>query len=677
MLLPRERRVAALALATLGELALPKLRELLASSRTRPTARILVRRLPLAVLERLWLGPEARPPAAAYAMLGRALARHPVEGLASVQGLAARPGALGRTLVLHALAARGGKARALIESLLEAGAGVRVSERVAWLRAVARAAPEHSSDLLIEALDDADPAIRLCAEAELVRMGQQVVQKLRRCIEQSPSRRLARVVRERPVGESVEVSLARAAEAKQSARLHAARALARLPGAVQAVRPWLRLGDQELRACALFVLGSLGSAAQSEAERVAAFVSAEDAGLARLAIWAMGELGLAEQALLDCLRPSLQSPSPLLRAAAVEAISRSAGAAVRSLLAGALVDDDDRVVAAAMKGLARVAPGDSRLPAAIVRRLSSEGSALRPSVRRVFARQSDVALEPYLRYFREGDEAERLGALRAVEIAVDLDPGKIGELVDFLKAAKEPSREAVLGIVLRMGPRAVPAIRELRSLLAERGAPRLDALRAIAAIGPAAAPLRPDVERHLAGADPETSRAIKKALARLDPYEGRRAVVATAIASAAPAARVAAIRRVGELGDSSFESEIVAALADDLPMIRLAACDALARLRPKAAASARALIECFRDPIPAVRIRASFALSRMRSAALPSLIAALDEDELEVRRFATITLERLGSAASEAREKLEAMLFDPDESLRQSANLALDAIGER
>ena len=675
--LQKHRREAAIAVASLRQRALPLLRELLASSRTRPTARIVVRRLDLDVLERLWAGPEARPPAAANTLLGRALARHPVETLDSVARLAAEPGSPGRVLVLHALAARGTKAASLAPILHKAGPGEGVPERIAWLRAVARCDPKAATSALVEALDAADPAVRLCAESELVRSGQSVVPALKQRIETEQGRRLLRVARERAVGESVAVSMARAVEARRSACLHAARALARLPGAKAVVAPWLHDGDLELRATALFVLGSLGSSAQDQASRIETIAREEDEGVARLAIWALGELGLADAVAVEVLGPSLRSDSAIRRAAAVAALGRSRGSAVRGRLADALRDADDRVVAAAILAMARVAPRDSRLPETIVRRLASEESAIRPAVRRVFARSHEGLLEPYIAYVRDGDDARRLGALRALSIAVDLDPRRARRLVVLLGEPNDAPRQRVLPILTRLGPRCVTALEELRPLLESKPQVVAAAAQVIAAIGPAARSLRSDLETSLENAGAGSARALRAALARVDPYGGQRAQVEAAIREGEPGARAAAMRRVGKLADPSFEALLVKCLADERPLIRITACDALARLRPRGAQSALALVDCFRDPLPAVRIRASLALSRMRADAIPALLAALAEDELEVRRFATITLERLGAYAAPARERLQAMLLDPDEELRQSANLALDAIGDR
>jgi HEAT repeat protein len=123
-------------------------------------------------------------------------------------------------------------------------------------------------------------------------------------------------------------------------------------------------------------------------------------------------------------------------------------------------------------------------------------------------------------------------------------------------------------------------------------------------------------------------------------------------------------------------TELVPALDDPDPDIRLAAVISLAMQAEQAKPAVAKLLERLRDEHPLVRQAAADTLGTLQAVeAVEPLIALLHDGSVDVRRSAALALGKIGPAASRASEALAKALMDSDEDVRWAATLALGQIG--
>jgi HEAT repeat protein len=89
----------------------------------------------------------------------------------------------------------------------------------------------------------------------------------------------------------------------------------------------------------------------------------------------------------------------------------------------------------------------------------------------------------------------------------------------------------------------------------------------------------------------------------------------------------------------------------------------------------RPLVEALKNRDPRIRREAAEALGEKKRAALPALSKALNDEDVEVRRVAASSLERIGQEAAPAVPALTKALRDVDGQVRQNATSALSIIG--
>jgi HEAT repeat protein len=137
----------------------------------------------------------------------------------------------------------------------------------------------------------------------------------------------------------------------------------------------------------------------------------------------------------------------------------------------------------------------------------------------------------------------------------------------------------------------------------------------------------------------------------------------------------AALAAVGP-ADVPLVPRLVAQLGDSNPMIRQAAAEALGRIGTAAASARPALLLCLKsDPFSQVRSSAASSLGWLGPApeVIAPLVAALEDDDPEVRRYAAHSLSLLAQLAGPAIPKLIDRLDDPH--MGYMAARALGAIG--
>jgi HEAT repeat protein len=110
------------------------------------------------------------------------------------------------------------------------------------------------------------------------------------------------------------------------------------------------------------------------------------------------------------------------------------------------------------------------------------------------------------------------------------------------------------------------------------------------------------------------------------------------------AVQAAAARAVGHTGDLAAVAvpELTGLLASSDPFCRLEAVDALGRIGADAAPAATAMCSLLRDPDLKIRRLAARHLGQTRAVtAIPALLAALQDDDREVRLNAGFSLRKI------------------------------------
>jgi HEAT repeat protein len=116
-----------------------------------------------------------------------------------------------------------------------------------------------------------------------------------------------------------------------------------------------------------------------------------------------------------------------------------------------------------------------------------------------------------------------------------------------------------------------------------------------------------------------------------------------------PTVQAAAARAIGHTGDLGVVAvpDLANLLHSADPLCRLEAVDALGRIGAEAAPAAPAMCSLLQDPDLKIRRLAAQQLGRTRApAAIPSLLAALHDDDREVRLNAGFSLRRIDPAVA-------------------------------
>jgi HEAT repeat protein len=303
-------------------------------------------------------------------------------------------------------------------------------------------------------------------------------------------------------------------------------------------------------------------------------------------------------------------------------------------------------------------------------------------------------------------------SVRVLGLAGDATPDELlPAIVAALRSADPRTHRRAAWTLVRLGPRAVPA---LGALLADRASSVEDRCRALAVVALLAARAQPVAERVLAlleGGEAELAPWAAQALGRMGlsgDIASRAAAALTGLCERAPRpARIAALEALGGMpaaatGALPLLTRSLAVTDED---VRLVATVALGRIA--APASLEPLAQRLHDPSPRVRRAAAAALVAFGERAVPCLLATLEPLATEtqdavvdalvrigtacvpglakkalagdphVRRGAILGLGRLCGAAPEALATLAKLLGGDDESMRRCAISALGGAGSR
>jgi HEAT repeat protein len=170
-----------------------------------------------------------------------------------------------------------------------------------------------------------------------------------------------------------------------------------------------------------------------------------------------------------------------------------------------------------------------------------------------------------------------------------------------------------------------------------------------------------------AGKDWRVRALAARFLARREGPRQRRGPLTRALSDPHPFVREEA---AFALGADTAVTPLKGALADPFPGVRLAAVKALGLVRGEAAV--RALGRALRDPDPGVAWTAAAVLGTFRAEGMADTLGAALKDRTLAPRVRRRLVEALEAARGEGTaSRLEAVLGDPEDSVRASAALAL------
>lgn len=119
-----------------------------------------------------------------------------------------------------------------------------------------------------------------------------------------------------------------------------------------------------------------------------------------------------------------------------------------------------------------------------------------------------------------------------------------------------------------------------------------------------------------------------------------------------------------------------AALADELPSVRIVAAARLRKLGASATPAAKELAQALADADSAVRLAAAETLVKIGAPAVAEVATQLSSKQAETRKLSVACLASLGPAAKTAAPALRPLLADPVAEIRTAAEQALRGLGE-
>ncbi len=315
-------------------------------------------------------------------------------------------------------------------------------------------------------------------------------------------------------------------------------------------------------------------------------------------------------------------------------------------LVDAATSKDPRVARAAIAALRNLKPGPERVTAALKKALTS------------------------------GDHAVTLHALEAIV-------EQRGKAVPLLKETLKQPETALLACtaVEHIGPDAAETVPELTQLLGDTKHSHLliQALLALASIGPAAQPAESAILPHLEMTTDDTvpvaaayalgaigakdaDASLKKALSKKDPF--LHMVASWALAKLNPEDQQLLKAAVDELTKG---------LANEKPEMRTAAAKGLQMLQAPPEIVAPALLLVANDPDPHVSANIVSALAGLGESVVPRATKALQNPKARVLALRVLT--KLGPKASGAVDPLVAASKGADPEFRAKVYFTLAAIG--
>ena len=404
------------------------------------------------------------------------------------------------------------------------------------------------------------------------------------------------------------------------------------------------------------------------------------------------ELRLAVTAALGRLYPlgeltRLGNPNPLVRAESAEALGYLRDKRTIDPLMTALWDQDAEVRVAVAKALGELASDSEAAPA-----LDEVKRAITPLLIALRDKEASVRVAVAL-------ALGEMGRLPASEVSRIIEPlaSKLSDeepevRIAVARALAQFSDSRVINPLLMALEDEVPEVRMVVANALERLQGLPEAQKAAAAVEPLLIALSDDAARvRMAAAEalgksgerraiPALEAALRdndylvrlsaiSALGRLYPL-----AILKALGGEDAQGRREAAQALGQERDPRFVEPLIALLADESPMVTIAAVSSLGQLGDKRATAA--LVDILHDGSPQERMAVARALGQLEDErAAPPLMKCLSDPHPKVRRRAALVLGKLGS--NQAVEPLIELLTDHDSQIRMAAAKALGQLEDR
>jgi HEAT repeat protein len=448
------------------------------------------------------------------------------------------------------------------------------------------------------------------------------------------------------------------------------------PGAVPSLVEALGDGGPDERDLALETLMDLEQSPGGALPAIAALLDEarkeKDSKLAGKVAGALGAFGADGTSLL---LPLLDDENVPLRIAAIEALAAAGPRASEALpaLIKALDDADGGIRLAAAGALGKIGQGSKEALDALVAKLEEKEPDMRRKATKALgdigpeAEKAIPLLIKDLKTLQEPmclpamDALAKIGAasvpsliealgskkpgvrIHALQILSDMGPGAgsaLPALVTILKKGSALEAEMAATAISSIGPKAAPAVPELVKTLGSGKSGRLTVtvIRALGAIGPEAAislPALVDAMGILDPGQPDIHVEAMIAIGKIDPnYVVPAKKFVKALGDKDPDVRGRAAAVLGLTGAVEALPDLLKLLSDEKSAVRIAACAAIAKMGPKAAAAEGDLRKAMKDEDWRVQegaVRALGAVGPAAAAALPDLLDALKGGYIVVR----------------------------------------------
>ncbi len=465
-------------------------------------------------------------------------------------------------------------------------------------------------------------------------------------------------------------------EGEGPARLEAAHTLAaRGPAAAMAAKQLgetLHEKDPALRLAAAQALGKIGVTAHVALPALMHALGDSDPAVRSAAHDALGKIGDPLRDDLADLAQAVKDQNPAVRLFALQTLTRMDldPKTVTPIFAGVVKDADRGLRLAGVQALGKAGPKarEAALPALLIA-LRDPDAGVRKAAGEAMAGLGPPAATdvPALRTaLREKGAPPELRAQAANSL------GKLGagareavpELAEALASPDVAVRRAAAAALVQIGPPAKGALLRLIDALGDKEKDkevRRLALEAIARLGADGKLASVDVANLIDDIDPATRKAAGAALAAIDP-DAALPAYARALFVKDDGVRLDAAEFLVSLGPKARPrtADLIAALSDKNPAVRLKVARALTLADPTSGSPVPVLTEFLASKDVAVRREASAGLAAVGATreAIPALASALKDDDSTVRINAVTALGPLGQAARPALKNLITALQD-------------------
>jgi HEAT repeat protein len=520
---------------------------------------------------------------------------------------------------------------------------------------------QRSVPLLVRALEDVRAEVRNDASLALVEIGPSVISTV------TPSLR----------------------STMAGVRIEACEILGHMGVAAASVVPDLLVSladqDEQVVRAAATALGNVHSNAAVCVPAIRKLLASDSVPVRIVASRALGEFGPEAISAVAALLPLLKDSHAQVRAAAAGALGATKDGRVEVVgaLIGLFSDENAAVTVKAANGLSQI--GEAAVPA-LVRTLKDEN--FRTLAIEILGPEARAAVPSLLELMTRADvnAAVRHEAMIALGLMGPSASSAAPRLLDILSSpAAAELHPAAAWVLARMGEKkALPMLKTLAGETQDEQTQR--------AIAWALVTLEPGNPENAAKALPyltkstSSDRALVRkeslaALAKLGPLaaEAIPVVLERAEKDADDAVRAEALQALAEIGAPADKVLLVAvaAFSDSATEVRMAARYVLGRLGTDAKQMEAQLQEAIRVGSGFERILSAWALVNVAPSAehsalaLPLILSASQHPEAGIRAEVAKTLGEIGASSSEARQALEALSADDDESVRMAARNAL------